>query len=153
MVGDHHEEEGEVSLVGVLRRGEEKGGFSPDNDIKARHFFWLDHAGIAKAMGYNEEDLPVIMDVIKPKDESSEVTLMNPLKKKIENYIEFYMTPEKHAGYAATWYVFYECEDVLTRGNKTNIYILQLRRFSFSIASAIMMYIRFRRTKKVTKTY
>jgi hypothetical protein len=35
---------------------------------------------------------------------SSEAALDNLIRKSIGSYLEFYMTPEKHAGYAATWY-------------------------------------------------
>jgi hypothetical protein len=31
-------------------------------------------------------------------------SLEHPIRKTVKNYMEFYMTPEKHVGYAATWY-------------------------------------------------
>lgn len=37
--------------------------------------------------------------------DSAEASFTHPLRKKLQNYTEFYMTPSKHAGYAATWYV------------------------------------------------
>lgn len=35
----------------------------------------------------------------------SGASLDHPLRKKVQSYVEFYMTPAKHAGYAVTWYV------------------------------------------------
>lgn len=42
-------------------------------------------------------------------DEATETkqraSLDHPVRKTVKNYMEFYMTPEKHVGYAATWYM------------------------------------------------
>lgn len=49
-----------------------------------------------------------------------EPSLDHPVRKKLQNYMEFYMTPSKHAAYAATWY-------------------------SFSVAAAVLAYVRFKK--------
>ncbi|KAE9047625.1 hypothetical protein PF010_g1399 [Phytophthora fragariae] len=101
---DKKEENGKVSFVGVLRHGEVKNNFTPNNDPENRQFFYLDHEELADAMGVTSADLPVIVDALAVEDASGEITLDNPLRKSIASYLEFYMTPEKHAGYAATWF-------------------------------------------------
>uniref|UniRef100_K3W6T9 SURF1-like protein n=1 Tax=Globisporangium ultimum (strain ATCC 200006 / CBS 805.95 / DAOM BR144) TaxID=431595 RepID=K3W6T9_GLOUD len=118
----HKEGDGEVSIVGVLRHGEEKGKFTPDNDVKNRQFFYLQHEELARVMGVQGDDLPVIVDALVVEGDTAEASLTHPLRKRIANYTEFYMSPEKHAGYAATWY-------------------------SFSIAAAVMAYLRFKKGK------
>ncbi|GLD91550.1 hypothetical protein PINS_up000083 [Pythium insidiosum] len=115
---DKKEEDGEFEVVGVLRHGESKGQFTPDNDMSRRQFFYLNHDEMADAMGVEETILPVILDALAEDDDNAEAALDHPLRKKIGSYLEFYMTPEKHAGYAATWY-------------------------SFSVAAAVMAYFRF----------
>ncbi|RLN49067.1 hypothetical protein BBJ29_007823 [Phytophthora kernoviae] len=95
------EEDDDVSFVGVLRHGEVKNNFTPDNDVNNRQFFYLDHEELAEAMGITSANLPVIVDAL-AEGKSGPVTLVNPVRKSIASYLEFYMTPEKHAGYAAT---------------------------------------------------
>ncbi|CEG49446.1 sodium hydrogen exchanger 3 [Plasmopara halstedii] len=104
MIRDKKEDVGDVSLIGVLRHGETKNSFTPDNDPKNRHFFHLDHKELASAMGVTSADLPVIVDALAVEDEIGEITLDNFVRKNISSYLEFYMTPEMHAGYAATWF-------------------------------------------------
>ncbi|GAB9466934.1 Sodium hydrogen exchanger 3 [Globisporangium polare] len=120
MASETKEEHDEISLVGVLRHGEEKGHFTPDNDVKNRQFFYLQHEELARVMGIEGELLPVILDALSDEGDSAEASLTHPLRKKLQNYTEFYMTPSKHAGYAATWY-------------------------SFSVAAAAMAYFRFKK--------
>ncbi|KAG1703140.1 hypothetical protein DVH05_008052 [Phytophthora capsici] len=103
MALDKKENDGKVSFVGVLRHGEVKNSFTPDNDLERRQFFYLDHEEMADAMGVTSVDLPVIVDALVDGG-SGEVALDNPVRKSIASYLEFYMTPEKHAGYAATWF-------------------------------------------------
>ncbi|CAI5747349.1 unnamed protein product [Peronospora destructor] len=95
------EDGGKVSLIGVLRHGEVKNRFTPDNDPDNRQFYYLNHEELAHAMGLTSTDLPVIVDAL-ASDGVTEVTLENPVRKSIASFLEFYMTPEKHAGYAAT---------------------------------------------------
>ncbi|KAI9984826.1 hypothetical protein PInf_006296 [Phytophthora infestans] len=104
MARDEKEEDGKMSFVGVLRHGEVKNNFTPDNDPENRQFFYLDHEEMADAMGVTSADLPVIVDALAVDGETGEIALGNPLRKNIASYLEFYMTPEKHAGYAATWF-------------------------------------------------
>ncbi|CAH0488862.1 unnamed protein product [Peronospora farinosa] len=98
---DEGKDEGKVSFVGVLRHGEVKNSFTPDNDPDNRQFYYLNHEELAHAMGVSSTDLPVIVDAL-ASDGATEVTLDNPVRKSIASFLEFYMTPEKHAGYAAT---------------------------------------------------
>lgn len=114
------EDEGELSFVGVLRHGEARNAFTPNNDPENRQFFYLDHNELAKAMGVTSADLPVIVDALVTDGETGEITLDNFVRKSITSYLEFYMTPEMHAGYAATW-------------------------FGCSIAAAVMGFLRFKK--------
>ncbi|TMW60537.1 hypothetical protein Poli38472_000579 [Pythium oligandrum] len=120
MASADKEESGDIAILGVLRHGETKNQFTPDNDISRRQFFYLNHDELADAMGVEESILPVILDAIADEDDLAPAALDHPLRKKLSSYLEFYMTPEKHAGYAATWY-------------------------SFSVAAALMAYFRFRK--------
>lgn len=44
------------------------------------------------------------MDTLTAEDgDRSGASLDHPLRKKVQSYVEFYMTPAKHAGYAVTW--------------------------------------------------
>ncbi|ETO66328.1 hypothetical protein F444_16460 [Phytophthora nicotianae P1976] len=104
MTRDKKEEDGKVSFVGVLRHGEVKNNFTPDNDPENRQFFYLDHEELSNAMGVTSTDLPVIVDALAVENKAGEISPDNPLRKSIASYLEFYMTPEKHAGYAATWF-------------------------------------------------
>lgn len=117
---EEKEDDGEITVVGVMRRGEEKGAFTPDNDLSRRQFFYLNHDQLADAMEVDESILPVILDATADEHESEPASLDHFQRKKLSSYLEFYMTPEKHAGYAATWY-------------------------SFSVAAALMAFFRFRK--------
>lgn len=88
IASSNKEEDGEISIVGVLRHGEEvrvcfflvwlvwlaihavfvgvfqKGKFTPDNDLKNRQFFFLQHEELASAMGVDGAHLPVIIDAL-----------------------------------------------------------------------------------------
>ncbi|CAH0477425.1 unnamed protein product [Peronospora belbahrii] len=103
MALEKKEDDGNVSFVGVLRHGEVKNSFTPDNDPDNRQFYYLNHEELADAMGVKSADLPVIVDAL-ASEGVTEVTLESPVRKSIASYLEFYMTPEKHAGYAATWF-------------------------------------------------
>lgn len=111
----------------------QKGNFTPDNDVKSRQFFYLQHEELARAMGVEGDQLPVILDALgawlyqadgllmssylsltwnrmnaavdEGDEKAGEATLAHPLRKRLHNYMEFYMTPSKHAAYAATWCV------------------------------------------------
>ncbi|KAF1335356.1 Sodium hydrogen exchanger 3, partial [Globisporangium splendens] len=151
IAGSHKEEDGEVLIVGVLRHGEEKGKFTPDNDVTNRQFFYLQHEELARAMGVEGDDLPIIVDALAIEGDTAEASLTHPLRKRIENYTEFYMSPEKHAGYAATWYsfghktshAFFEGAGALT----ARVCVSLSHRYSFSIAAAVMAYLRFKKGK------
>ncbi|KAI9908598.1 hypothetical protein PsorP6_004372 [Peronosclerospora sorghi] len=103
MALDNKEDDGMVSLVGVLRHGEVRNSFTPDNNPGNHHFYYLDHEELAATMGVPSGDLPVIVDALASNDESGDATLANPVRKSTASYLSFYMTPEKHAGYAVTW--------------------------------------------------
>ncbi|TDH64930.1 hypothetical protein CCR75_005912 [Bremia lactucae] len=102
MALDKKEEDGMVSFVGVLRHGEVKNRFTPANDPENRQFSYLDHGELADAMGVTAADLPVMVDALAVDDKPGDVTLSNFVRKNITSYLEFYMTPEKHVGYAVT---------------------------------------------------
>uniref|UniRef100_M4BIA3 SURF1-like protein n=1 Tax=Hyaloperonospora arabidopsidis (strain Emoy2) TaxID=559515 RepID=M4BIA3_HYAAE len=103
MARDKKEEDVNVSFVGVLRHEEVRNHFTPDNDPENRHFFYVDQRELADAMGVTSTDLPVMVDALAVEGASAEVTLDKPMQKSLASYLEFYMTPEKHVGYAATW--------------------------------------------------
>lgn len=45
------------------------------------------------------------MKTVDDGEKTGDATLAHPLRKQLHNYMEFYMTPAKHAAYAATWCV------------------------------------------------
>ncbi|CAI5711742.1 unnamed protein product [Hyaloperonospora brassicae] len=104
MARDKKEDDVNVSFIGVLRHEEVRNRFTPDNDPEHRHFFYVDQRELADAMGVTSTDLPVMVDALAVEDASSEATLDKPVQKSLASYLEFYMTPEKHIGYAATWF-------------------------------------------------
>ncbi|OQR93296.1 hypothetical protein ACHHYP_02678 [Achlya hypogyna] len=92
-----------VQLVGVMVHGEEEKTFSPPNEPVKRHFFWLNQPELAQAMMGPTTYTPILLEEfneapVVSKDSSSLV------KKHKDQYLEFYMTPWKHAMYAGIWF-------------------------------------------------
>ncbi|RHY60051.1 hypothetical protein DYB38_003141 [Aphanomyces astaci] len=90
------------TIVGLLVQGEEEKTFSPPNEPEKRHFFWLNQPQLAHAMGATEY-VPVLVDQVAP-DDDTERPAGEPCRKAKQNYLEFYMTPWKHATYAGIWF-------------------------------------------------
>ncbi|EQC36429.1 hypothetical protein SDRG_05886 [Saprolegnia diclina VS20] len=92
-----------VQLVGVMVQGEEEKTFSPPNEPKKRHFFWLNQPELAHAMMGKTEYTPILLeefnDVLTTAKSAQEL-----VKKHKDQYLEFYMTPWKHAMYAGIWF-------------------------------------------------
>lgn len=84
-------------------------------------------------------------------------SLEHPIRKTVKNYMEFYMTPEKHVGYAATWYALSMAPhlgcDAGIKAAKNSADMESPcarprgRRFGCSIASVVMGVLRFRKKK------
>ncbi|KAF0701254.1 Aste57867_8248 [Aphanomyces stellatus] len=92
---------GVEKIVGLMVHGEEEKTFSPPNEPPKRHFFWLDQPKLAQAMGQTEYT-PILVDQL-ANDESARPA-GEPFRKAKQNYLEFYMTPWKHAMYAGIWF-------------------------------------------------
>lgn len=88
-------------ITGLIVPGEEKlSTFTLENDFDAGQLYWLDLAGLTAYLGY--PSMPLLIDEVLPgeKPTSSSIT-----PKSIESFLEFHITPWKHASYALTWYV------------------------------------------------
>ncbi|RLN06376.1 hypothetical protein BBJ28_00009991 [Nothophytophthora sp. Chile5] len=132
MALDKKENDGDVSFVGVLRHGEvNRQFFYLDHEelAEAMGITSADLPVIVDALGKHTQVLharPLSYRHPKPLEsvnirmlslagigilvvlaagegKRGAVTLEDPIRKSIGSYLEFYMTPEKHAGYAATW--------------------------------------------------
>tara|TARA_B110000208_G_scaffold139742_1_gene168589 strand:+ start:1560 stop:2339 length:780 start_codon:yes stop_codon:yes gene_type:complete len=98
--------QGEVTLDVVALESETPGRFTPDNDVARRHYYWLDVPTLAaQAAAATTTDNgavrvePVLLQVV-----GASAPKAWPLEKPVAALQDFYVTPEKHAGYAATWY-------------------------------------------------
>jgi surfeit locus 1 family protein len=92
---------GEVELSVVVLASEEQGRFTPDNEVASGHFFWLDTAALAQRAGI--ADGGVLVQTVGD-GASNWKQQVWPLAKPVAALTDFYVTREKHAGYAATWY-------------------------------------------------
>ena len=93
--------------MAVVRRGEKKGTFTPDNAVGA--LYWLDRPGALRQAG-----LPADAWVVDALDDEGPAAPGEHarggghadgalVRKPLGAYTEFYVSPEKHLGYAATW--------------------------------------------------
>ncbi|ETV97209.1 hypothetical protein H310_09997 [Aphanomyces invadans] len=90
------------TIMGLMVQGEEEKTFSPPNEPEKRHFFWLDQPQLARAMG-STDYVPILIDELAA-DEDAPRPAGEPIRKSKYNYLEFYMTPWKHATYAGIWF-------------------------------------------------
>ncbi|OQR88564.1 hypothetical protein THRCLA_10243 [Thraustotheca clavata] len=88
-------------LVGVMVHGEEEKTFSPPNEPSKRHFFWLNLPELAQAMMVKTDYTPILLEEFNDQNVKNTSGLV---KKHKDQYLEFYMTPWKHAMYAGIWY-------------------------------------------------
>lgn len=80
--------EGEIELVGVVRKSEKQGRFVPPNDGKT--FFWLDQASLNQVC---KCDFPLRLDAVKSSNPASEPPIGGQT---------VYWMPNNHASYIAT---------------------------------------------------
>ncbi len=80
--------QGQIELIGVVRKGEKQALFIPDNDGKT--FFWLDQTALNAAC---QADFPVRLDAVRSKDPKSEPPIGGQT---------VYWMPNNHATYIAT---------------------------------------------------
>ena len=90
-----------VKTGGVARASEMRGRFTPDNDPSEDRWFWLDAPALARSRGL-PEDTPLIQAVNASEDESAAVVY--PVAVKESELMAFPVSPDKHLGYAATWF-------------------------------------------------
>ena len=97
---------GAGDVVGVVRGGEKKGTFTPDNAPTA--LYWLDAPHARRAAGLPDDAW--IVDALDGDGSGAGggggggFDAGGALARKpLSAYTEFYVSPEKHLGYAATW--------------------------------------------------
>lgn len=83
---------------GVTHVSEQKGTFTPENDAKSDRWFWLDAPAIAESRGLPRET-PLIMATRRGGDDAQ-----YPIAVSEEELMQFPVSPEKHMGYALTWF-------------------------------------------------
>jgi surfeit locus 1 family protein len=87
---------GDVSLVGLLRRPEEKHAFTPDNDVAHNIWYWRDIGGMARSMSL-ESDAEVAPFAIDAEAGSAPPPGPRGGVTRLE-------LPNSHLQYAVTWY-------------------------------------------------
>ena len=90
-----------VKTAGVVRSSETRGRFTPDNDPSEDRWFWLDAPALARSRGL-PEDTPLIQAVNASEDASASASY--PVAVKESELMAFPVSPDKHLGYAATWF-------------------------------------------------
>eukprot|EP00904_Undaria_pinnatifida_P010748 jgi/Undpi1/6803/HiC_scaffold_21.g09279.m1 len=98
--------EGEVSLVGVLKEAEKRRTFSPVNRPETGQLLWAEKEALLQAAGClapgdGVSSPPILMEAVGEEGDDRKVT---PRAKQRHHFGEFYVTPQTHAMYAATWY-------------------------------------------------
>ncbi|CAM9279987.1 unnamed protein product [Hapterophycus canaliculatus] len=100
--------EGEVTMVGVLKQAEKRSTFSPENKPETRHLLWAEKAALMEAAGLGtpagiEEGLravPILMEAVGDEEGDRKAT---PMAKLPKHFGDFYVTPQTHLMYSATW--------------------------------------------------
>ncbi|KAG5192358.1 SURF1/SHY1-like protein [Tribonema minus] len=100
--------EGVVEVLGVVRQGEKPNRFSPKHEPGMRKLMWVDLPTLALAAGLaantlSADKLPVLMDAAL-EDSEPFSRGESPVPKRISDIDQFYVTPQTHLMYAATWY-------------------------------------------------
>ncbi|CAM9292119.1 unnamed protein product [Ectocarpus sp. 12 AP-2014] len=100
--------EGEVTMVGVLKAAEKRSTFSPDNKPETRHLLWAEKAALLQAAGLGQhgaeegvQSMPILMEAVGEEDGDKRTM---PMAKKPQHFGDFYVTPQTHLMYSATWY-------------------------------------------------
>ena len=86
---------GEQEVVGVVRKTEKRGNFTPDNNVEKQEFYWLDHETVGEAT--QTGDYSVRLDLVKKGKGYP-----------IGGQTVFWM-PNNHVTYIATWYGLSAC--------------------------------------------
>eukprot|EP00172_Hildenbrandia_rubra_P004011 Plantae.Rhodophyta-Hildenbrandia_rubra.ctg7354.p2 GENE.Plantae.Rhodophyta-Hildenbrandia_rubra.ctg7354~~Plantae.Rhodophyta-Hildenbrandia_rubra.ctg7354.p2 ORF type:complete len:328 (-),score=57.13 Plantae.Rhodophyta-Hildenbrandia_rubra.ctg7354:2786-3769(-) len=98
-VGDG-EEDGVVEVVGILRRGDDNGYFTPENIPEKDEWFWLDPNAMMEKVFKDRRKGCYVVDLLEPKTRNGW-----PHPKALEDHMTFRTSPETHIVYAATWYL------------------------------------------------
>ncbi|CAN0011804.1 unnamed protein product [Discosporangium mesarthrocarpum] len=105
---------GEMSLYGVISKGESGGMFSPPNDPASRRLLWVEMGALAEAVGYRGEGKPLLVEVVAPDHEVTRRPDKFPLEKQARHFQDFHVTPTTHAMYAATWFTLAGAASIIT---------------------------------------
>ncbi|CAB1101773.1 unnamed protein product [Ectocarpus sp. CCAP 1310/34] len=99
--------EGEVTMVGVLKAAEKRSTFSPDNKPETRHLLWAEKAALLQAAGLGRhgagegvQSVPILMEAVGEEDGDKKTM---PMAKTPKHFGDFYVTPQTHLMYSATW--------------------------------------------------
>lgn len=87
-----------VKTFGVARSSERRGTFTPENDPEKDRWFWLDAAALAESRGL-PRDVPLVHATREGGEDSQ-----YPIRATREELMTFPVSPEKHMGYALTWF-------------------------------------------------
>jgi cytochrome oxidase assembly protein ShyY1 len=90
--------------------------FSPEHDASSKQLLWVDLPALARAVGAVTPagKLPVLLEVAVADGASLCADCSLPTPKRISDIEQFYVTPETHLMYAATWYSLAACASALT---------------------------------------
>mmetsp|Transcript_9345 Transcript_9345/g.14078 ORF Transcript_9345/g.14078 Transcript_9345/m.14078 type:complete len:274 (-) Transcript_9345:130-951(-) len=95
-----------TEIVGLVREGEKKNRYSPEHDVKSiknNKLIWVDLEAMKKLMKI--EDDVLLVDQLEEKcSEVDSEGLFVPIKKSASDVLDFYVMPETHLMYAATWF-------------------------------------------------
>ena len=87
-----------VKTFGVARSSERRGTFTPENDPERDRWYWLDAAALAESRGL-PRDVPLVHATREGGEDSQ-----YPIQATREELMTFPVSPEKHMGYALTWF-------------------------------------------------
>jgi len=103
--------EGQVTLRGCVVEGEKPTSFSLPPDEETRVFYWLDIKTMAQVLGVDVDSCVVEVTSGHPEDKPPRNVPLAatragpwPLPRPVTSYTDFYIGPEVHKGYSATWY-------------------------------------------------
>eukprot|EP00761_Pharyngomonas_kirbyi_P001416 gb/GECH01001420.1/.p1 GENE.gb/GECH01001420.1/~~gb/GECH01001420.1/.p1 ORF type:complete len:265 (+),score=59.36 gb/GECH01001420.1/:1-795(+) len=108
--------ENECSLCGVLRKSEKKSIFHSNSDAMSsdknqKFWLWLSSGNMLRHLGIHQNNALILDQVpCDPKQQPSFMRTENVYPKmKSQTDHGFAITPEKHAGYAVTWFGLASC--------------------------------------------
>lgn len=93
--------QGRTAVLGVLTEAEKANTFSPPNDPEkdSGYLFWVEEGAMRQYAGLAGGDGGHYVQALEETGEADGL-----LRKRKEDFMKFSVTPETHAGYAATWF-------------------------------------------------